>query len=514
MRATTRRAFWVLLLLLPLGACGGGDGPGEGGGDGPDVPADTFGDWSFINDSGDTEDTAAPEDSVDAGPLDSLDAEDLAPEADVCSGGCCDVPAPGYCLCDADEDCASQLCVSTGEETVCAPTSCFDDCPQGWTCALVPDTCPDCIFLCLPMYTMLCRPCEADADCTLLGTGAGACIDRGDGSGSFCGVPCNGCPDGFVCQEDGAWTEALGAQCVPEEGECACNVLAVEEAAGTPCAITNEHGTCAGMRVCAAEGLTDCDAPTPAEEICDGLDQDCDGAVDEGLATQCQNANEHGVCFGETLCVDAGWGACDAPTPMDEACNGEDDDCDGQIDEGFSLPCGDGDVDDDLVPDIVDNCPDDYNPDQADLDGDDIGDVCDPDVDGDGVLDDVDNCPLIWNPGQGDWDEDGLGDPCDEDLPPDDADGDGVPDDEDCAPLDGTIYQGAPELCWNGVDNDCDGETDEGCVVGGVRFRTPSAVVGMGTPWTGGASFGAAAGVGLSGSLSADGHSLVLGYLP
>ena len=43
-----------------------------------------------------------------------------------------------------------------------------------------------------------------------------------------------------------------------------------------------------------------------------------------------------------------------------------------------------------------------------------------------------------------------------------DSDGDGTPDDADCAPLDGSIHPGAAELC-DGQDNDCDGEVDEGC---------------------------------------------------
>jgi hypothetical protein len=55
------------------------------------------------------------------------------------------------------------------------------------------------------------------------------------------------------------------------------------------------------------------------------------------------------------------------------------------------------------------------SPNQADLDGDGIGDVCGPDADGDGVLDVIDSCPRVSNPGaaQVDSDFDGLGDLCD-----------------------------------------------------------------------------------------------------
>jgi probable HAF family extracellular repeat protein len=50
------------------------------------------------------------------------------------------------------------------------------------------------------------------------------------------------------------------------------------------------------------------------------------------------------------------------------------------------------DSDGDGILDNDDNCPDTPNPDQSDLDGDGIGDVCDPDVDGDGVPNESDNC--------------------------------------------------------------------------------------------------------------------------
>ncbi|MBD3382440.1 MAG: hypothetical protein GF404_09615 [candidate division Zixibacteria bacterium] len=60
-----------------------------------------------------------------------------------------------------------------------------------------------------------------------------------------------------------------------------------------------------------------------------------------------------------------------------------------------------------------DNCPDIYNPDQGDVDGDGSGDVCDPEADGDGLLNEDDNCWLVYNPDQADGDDDGTGDLCD-----------------------------------------------------------------------------------------------------
>lgn len=60
-----------------------------------------------------------------------------------------------------------------------------------------------------------------------------------------------------------------------------------------------------------------------------------------------------------------------------------------------------------------DNCPNDYNPDQSDVDSDGLGDFCDPDADDDGLLNENDNCWLHANFYQQDFDQDSVGDLCD-----------------------------------------------------------------------------------------------------
>ncbi len=77
-----------------------------------------------------------------------------------------------------------------------------------------------------------------------------------------------------------------------------------------------------------------------------------------------------------------------------------------------------------------------------------------PDADADGVDDTADNCPDVTNPDQADLDRDGEGDVCDDDL-----DGDEDPNETDCAAEDATVHAGADEIC-DGLDNDCDGVTD------------------------------------------------------
>jgi hypothetical protein len=65
-------------------------------------------------------------------------------------------------------------------------------------------------------------------------------------------------------------------------------------------------------------------------EVCDGLDNDCDGVIDNGMTRSCAN----GCGGGTETCTNGVWGGCTAPAVGPELCDGKDNDCNGTIDEG------------------------------------------------------------------------------------------------------------------------------------------------------------------------------------
>jgi hypothetical protein len=118
----------------------------------------------------------------------------------------------------------------------------------------------------------------------------------------------NACDNGLFGACKVAGTEvcrADGTGLICSAGAAACT----GKPAGAACTVTNT----AGQTVAGTCQNGDC-VPTPGVEICNGIDDDCDGKIDEGLSCTC--------------------------TPQPEICNGVDDDCDGKIDEGITRPCG------------------------------------------------------------------------------------------------------------------------------------------------------------------------------
>ncbi|MFI5307928.1 MAG: hypothetical protein ACHQ53_11270, partial [Polyangiales bacterium] len=106
-------------------------------------------------------------------------------------------------------------------------------------------------------------------------------------------------------------------------------------------------GTCAsGTQTCTGNTFGDCvGSVTPVDETCQnqGADDDCDGTKDNVLhvGDNCTDPKKTGVCSTGTLrCQGTSSAAptCVTPDPAAaEACDGQDDDCDGATDEGFHL---------------------------------------------------------------------------------------------------------------------------------------------------------------------------------
>ncbi|MBM4353261.1 MAG: hypothetical protein FJ109_05600 [Deltaproteobacteria bacterium] len=184
--------------------------------------------------------------------------------------------------CTKNSQCESGWCVEHLGEGVCT-VECQEECPDGWDCKQVASTGPDVAWVCVSLFSNLCKPCATAADCESPGGLEDACLDYGK-EGAFCGGPCqtgNDCPTGFACTSVKTVDGVMVDQCVSENGSCPCTGKSVALGLWTPCDAVNEWGTCTGKRVCGEGGLTPCDAPAPALEICNGVDDDCDGAVDE-----------------------------------------------------------------------------------------------------------------------------------------------------------------------------------------------------------------------------------------
>ncbi|MBM4355867.1 MAG: hypothetical protein FJ109_19115, partial [Deltaproteobacteria bacterium] len=230
--------------------------------------------------------------------------DDLAPACEPgtgCFGDKCIENAQcqsGWCVEHMGEGVSSQL----GEE----------ECPAGWTCRQIGSG-PDTTFACVSNHANLCKPCATTEGCKAPGGAEDVCISYGQ-EGSFCGGACKAhddCPWGFSCVESITVEGLETKQCVADAGVCPCTGKSVELGLATPCSVDNDFGTCAGKRQCVPEGLTACDAAIPAQEACNGVDDDCDLDVDEPGELEgnpvplCDDGNEctKDSCKGEAGCT-------------------------------------------------------------------------------------------------------------------------------------------------------------------------------------------------------------------
>ncbi|MCA9542396.1 MAG: hypothetical protein KC620_26045, partial [Myxococcales bacterium] len=178
--------------------------------------------------------------------------------------------------------------------------------------------------------------------------GAGFGCDASGGQGGECVAGTTFCAGGRI-------------GCAPgEPGAELCNALdddcdgATDEAVpeGDLCG-TGRLGVCAvGLTECRAGAPLCLSRRDPSAERCNGLDDDCDGSIDEGAAevgSGCATGLLGACAMGTRQCVGGALVCRGLIAPVPETCNGSDDDCDGLADErqpGAGLGCDPGGPDD------------------------------------------------------------------------------------------------------------------------------------------------------------------------
>lgn len=180
--------------------------------------------------------------------------------------------------------------------------------------------------------------CETTADCKKGQRCAGGkCIeDDNDGDGFSSDRDCDDKNKNVFPGRTEICDNKIDDNCDGKIDETPCNCLD-----GSDKVCGEDKGSCrTGKQLCVAGKWGNCEgAVLPEREKCNNVDDDCDGEVDEDFplkGKQCEMGK--GVCKaqGQYVCSsDQTVLVCDAVvgTPQDEKCDGLDNDCDGLIDE-------------------------------------------------------------------------------------------------------------------------------------------------------------------------------------
>ena len=229
--------------------------------------------------------------------------------------------------CEDNNDCDSGYCVPAPDGSRVCTTVCGADadCPDGWICSAIANTRPDTVFICVAPRQVQCLACERDTDC---GAQNDKCIQIG--RSLRCAQDCSTieCPDGTVC-EDVSVDDETYRLCRPENGQCAPCVDEDGDGYGN-------EGDCLGPDC----NDQDVNINPAASERCDMIDNNCNDEIDE-IAECAPCVDEDGDGYGNTgncLGPDCNDDSAVTYPGADEVCDGVDNDCDTRADEDILAP--------------------------------------------------------------------------------------------------------------------------------------------------------------------------------
>ncbi|MCC7386963.1 MAG: putative metal-binding motif-containing protein [Deltaproteobacteria bacterium] len=321
--------------------------------------------------------TASPAELCGGAPDDDCDGqneEGFTQVGQACTAGVGACERSGVWVCSADQ--RSVRCSATqgtpGPVELCSTT--VDDNCNGQTnegFANLGQPCTVGTAPCQQQGTWACGPDGASLICGVTTGGtelcngrdddADTCVDEGFNLGVSCATGVGACrrTGTTICNGSGSGTTCNATAGTPAPAELCGNSVDDNCNGSTDEGFTNLGDACAagagaclrsGVYVCSTDlRTTTCDAvagtPAPAELCGNGIDDNCNGSIDEGFVNLGQScATGSGICrrTGTYLCsADGRSTVCSAtagtPAPAELCGNSLDDDCDGSTDEGFNV---------------------------------------------------------------------------------------------------------------------------------------------------------------------------------